>query len=70
MLGKLFFILFVFGVVASIELPTIIKKRQWKEFTVFSMIFLLALTITIMYQIFKLDFSGVSHWFTEVFKYD
>ncbi|OGO84341.1 MAG: hypothetical protein A2Y24_06955 [Clostridiales bacterium GWE2_32_10] len=70
MLSDFLIILLIFGIVGFIELPTIIKERQWKEFTVFSVFFLLGLTITIMYQIFEFDFSGISHWLVSVFSYD
>ncbi|HAN10711.1 MAG TPA: hypothetical protein DCP90_08890 [Clostridiales bacterium] len=70
MLGKSLVILLIFGIVAVIELPSLIKERQWKELYVFSMFFLSALIITVMYQIFEFDFSPVSHWLTKVYSFE
>jgi hypothetical protein len=60
-------ILLIFGLAAGIELPGIIKKKQWKELAVFSGFLLCGLTITVMHQIFKFEFFRINYWFISVF---
>jgi hypothetical protein len=60
-------ILLLFGSVAGMEVPGIIKKKQWRELTVYLSVFILGLLITTLHQVFKVDFSVITVWFIKVF---
>ena len=70
MVGKLLLILLIFGLVAGIELPGIIKKKQWREFAVYTVFIVFGLAITILYEVFKISFVAITEWFTITFSKD
>ena len=58
------------GLVAGIELPGIIKKKQWREFAVYTVFIVFGLAITILYEVFKISFVAITEWFTITFSKD
>ena len=69
MLGKSLVILLIFGLTAGLELPGIVKKKQWKQFFVYTVFFFFALTITVLHQLFEFEFYWISRWFVTVLNY-
>ena len=67
MLGKSLMILLIFGLVAGIELPGLIKKKHWKQLAAFTVILLFGLTVTVMDQIYNFEFFRVTNWLISVF---
>ena len=62
MAGKLLLILLLFGLLAGIDLQGIIKNKQWREFTVYSVFLFLGFALTLLHQIFRIDFSVFTRW--------
>jgi len=69
MLGKSLVILLIFGLTAGLELPGIVKKKQWKQFFVFTVFFFFALAITVLHQLFEFEFYRISRWIVTVLNY-
>lgn len=67
LLGKAIIILLIFGLVAGIELPGIIKKKQWRDFFAYLVFFISGLIITALHQVLAIDFSVITDWFIAVF---
>lgn len=67
MVSKFLIIFFIFGLAAGIELPGIIKKKQWREFAAYTLFNIFGLIITIMHQIFKFSFAAITDWVVIVF---
>ncbi len=67
MAGKFLIILLIFGLAAGIELPGIIKKKQWRGFAAYAVFFIFGLVITIAHQVFKLVLSAITDWFITAF---
>jgi len=62
-------ILLIFGSIAGIELPGIIKKKQWRELGAFAVLLTIGVLITTMHYVFQFDFSIVTAWFIKVFSW-
>lgn len=45
------FVCAVFAVIGIGELPTLIQKRMWRELVVFSVLFVFALTVSVLYAL-------------------
>lgn len=67
MLGTSIFILLIFGSAAGIDLPGIIRKKQWLELTVYMVIFILGLFIVFMHEVFQFDFAVITDWFLSIY---
>lgn len=67
MLGTSLIIMLIFGLIAGIELPEIIKKKQWRNLVVYLVFFIIGLMITTLHQVFKVDFSVITAWLVKVF---
>ena len=67
MAGKLLMIFLIFGLAAGVELPGIIKKKQWREFTVYTVLFIFGLVITIVHQVFKINIAAITDLFINAF---
>jgi hypothetical protein len=68
-MGAFLVILLIFGSLAGIELPGIIRKKQWREFTVFVVFLTIGLFITTMHYVFQVDFFVITAWFIKVFSW-
>lgn len=62
MIGKLLLILLIFGVLAGVDLQIIFKSKRWREMAVYCVFLLLGLTVALLHQIFKFDFSVFTRW--------
>lgn len=62
MTSKFLTILFVFGLTAGVEMPRIIKKKQWREFVIYTMFLIFGLVIITMKEIFKINLAAISDW--------
>lgn len=69
MAGRFLMILLIFGLVAGIELPGIIKKKQWREFAAYTIFYIFGLAITIAHEIFKVNIAAITEWFVVTFSY-
>jgi hypothetical protein len=67
LLGTWLIIILIFGSMAGIELPRIIKNKQWREFTPFSIFLILGLSLTIMWKIFNFNFGAITQWLIMLF---
>jgi glycerol uptake facilitator-like aquaporin len=68
-MGTFLLILVIFGSVAGIELPGIIKKKQRREFGVFVVFLTIGFALTTMHYVFQVDFSFITAWFIKVFSW-
>lgn len=66
-MGAFLVILFIFGLVAGIEIPGIIKKKQWHEMAAFIVLLSAGFAITTMKYVFNFDFSIFTVWLIKVF---
>jgi hypothetical protein len=62
MVYKTVIIFIIFGSLACIDIPRIIKKKQWRELIVYSAFILLGFVTTVLYEVFRFDFSGFTNW--------
>jgi hypothetical protein len=67
LISALLTILIIFGAVAGMDLPGIIKKKQWKELAVYLGFLILGFTIMTLHEAFKVDFSEVTNALIKVF---
>ena len=44
-------LLIIFGLIAWIDMPSMIKKKQWRDVAAFGVIFALTLTISVLNQL-------------------
>jgi len=64
---KVFFIFVIFGSLACIDIPGLIKKKQHRELIVYSGFILLGFVSTLLDQVFKIDFSAFTRWLIMMF---
>jgi hypothetical protein len=67
LLSIVLIILLIFGAGAGIEIPGIIKKKQWRELGIFIVFFTLAFVIITLHFVFEFDFSVITAWLIKVF---
>jgi hypothetical protein len=68
-MGIFLVILLMFGSVAGIELPGIIKKKTWRECSAFVVFLTIGFFITTMHYVFRFDFFVITAWFIKVFSW-
>lgn len=65
MIVKFLIIFLIFGLAGGIDIPGIIKQKKWRELAAYSVFLILGITVTVMYQVFKISFVSVTDWFIE-----
>ena len=47
----IFLLIAVFAVIVFLEVPKMVKKKQWRELTVYSVLMAIAIVISVMYTL-------------------
>ena len=58
--------LLIFGLVIAMEVPGMLKKKQWREIKVFSGLLVIGLALNILHRFLKVDFAIVTEWLVKV----
>lgn len=67
MLYKVIFIVVIFGALAYIDIPGIIKNKKWRELTFYSAFLLLGFAIMLLHEVSEMDFSVFTRWMIMAF---